>query len=143
VQANPKGEFMSRILCALVVAVVCGCGGGSEAIRRGVGAECNPDLACTESGQTCLTEFKGGYCGVSACLHDGDCPAGSACVTDDNQTNYCFLICVDKVDCNPRRSAENESSCTSSLTFIDGTMGRKVCRPPLSGTGLPIDGGTN
>ena len=134
---------MSRILCAVVVVVICGCGGGSEAIRRGVGAECNANLACTESGQVCLTEFKGGYCGLSACLHDGDCPAGSACVTEDNQINYCFLICSDKVQCNPHRSLDNESNCTSSLTFVDGTMGRKACRPPLSGTGLPIDGGTD
>src|SRR5215470_10091714 len=96
---------MSRILCALVAVVVaCGCGGGqSEAIKRGVGSECNADLKCTEMGQVCLTEFAGGYCGVSGCVHDTDCPGGSACVTDDNQTNYCFLICVDKVDCNPKR----------------------------------------
>ena len=51
-----------------------------------------------------------------------------------NQTNYCFLICSDKVQCNPHRSVDNESSCTSSLTFVDDAAGRKVCRPPLSGT---------
>ena len=124
---------MSRILCALVI-LACGCGGGgSEAIRRGVGAECNANLLCTEEGQTCLTEFKGGYCGVSACLHDTDCPQGSACVIGENQINYCFLICVDKPDCNPRRSLDNESNCSSSLTFVDDTMGRKVCIPPSGG----------
>jgi len=126
---------MSRILYALVVvAVLCSCGDGtSEAIKRGVGAECNANLACTESNQVCLMEFKGGYCGKSMCLRDTDCPAGSACVTEDNQTNYCFLICLDKPDCNPRRSVENESNCTSSLTFVDGANGLKVCRPPSSG----------
>jgi hypothetical protein len=126
---------MSRILCALaVVAGICGCGSSkSEAIRRGVGAECSMNTDCTESGQVCLTEFKGGYCGVSACLHDADCPAGSACVTEDNQINYCFLICVDKPDCNPHRSLDNESGCVSSLTFVDGAANRKVCRPPNSG----------
>jgi hypothetical protein len=91
---------------------------------------------CSEPGQVCLTEFKGGYCGLAGCLHDGDCPQGSACVIDDNQLNYCFLICVDKTDCNLHRSLDNESSCTSSLTFVDGTMSRKVCRPPNSGTGI-------
>src|SRR3954454_24517515 len=126
---------MGRILCAFVVcAAAWGCGGNSsEAIRRGVGAECNATLTCTESNQSCLAEFKGGYCGVSACLHDTNCPQGSACVTDDGRTNYCFLICGDKPECNVNRTVENESSCTSSLTFIDGTMSRKVCRPPLSG----------
>ena len=122
---------MSRILCAaVVVLLLCSCGGGSEAIRCGVGVECNADLKCSEIGQICLTEFKGGYCGVANCAHDADCPAGSACVTADNQTNYCFLICVDKPDCNPHRSVDNESNCTSSLTLVDGTMGRKVCNPP-------------
>ena len=127
---------MSRILCAIVVIFsIFGCGNDStEAIRRGVGAECTANSECSETGQVCLTEFKGGYCGVSGCAHDVDCPAGSACVTDDNQTNYCFLICADKPDCNPHRTLDNESSCTSSLTFVDGTMNRKVCRPPLSGT---------
>jgi hypothetical protein len=119
---------------AFVVAVGAGCSNQNEANRRGVGAECSMSSDCTETGQVCLTEFKGGYCGLSGCVHDADCPQGSACVTDDNQTNYCFLICADKTDCNLHRTTDNESSCTSSLTFVDGTMGRKVCRPPNSGT---------
>jgi hypothetical protein len=90
--------------------------------------------ACSEPGQACLTEFKGGYCGVSGCLHDTDCPQGSACVTNDNQVNYCFLVCADKINCNLNRTADNESNCTSSLAFVDGAMSRKVCRPPNSGT---------
>jgi hypothetical protein len=124
---------ISRILWVLFV-LAGGCGGGqNEANRRGVGAECAVTDDCSETGQVCLSAFKGGYCGVSDCAHDADCPAGSACVTDDNQTNYCFLVCVDKTDCNLHRSADNESSCTSSLTFVDGAMNRKVCRPPYSG----------
>jgi hypothetical protein len=136
---------MGRTLCAVVVVVLMlvGCGGGtSEAIKRGVGSECNTDLKCTESGQVCLTQFAGGYCGVSGCVHDTDCPGGSACVTEDDQVNYCFLICVDKVDCNVKRTLDNESGCVSSLTFVDGTNNRKVCRPPLSGTG-PVDAATD
>ena len=125
----------------------CGDDDGTEAIRRGIGAECviemppdampgSPMGNCEEDGQECLTEFAGGYCGVRGCMDDADCPAGSACVTDDGTTNYCFLVCNDKPECNPHRTVANESSCTSSLTFVDpdGDMGRKVCRPPLSGT---------
>ena len=127
---------MSRILYALVVvAVLCSCGDGtSEAIKRGIGSECNTtDALCSEASQSCLTEFKGGYCGKAMCMHDTDCPAGSDGVTADDQINYCFLICLDKPDCNVRRSLENESNCTSSLAFVDGTNGRKVCNPPSSG----------
>ena len=124
---------MRRILCALML-VVSGCGSNENAAnQRGIGAECNLTSDCTTSGQVCLTEFNGGYCGLAGCAHDTDCPQGSACVTD-NQTNYCFLVCAAKTDCNLHRSLANESDCTSSLTFVDGTMNRKVCRPPNSGT---------
>jgi hypothetical protein len=132
---------MSRILCALVIVAACGCGSGqSEAVRRGVGSECSKNSDCTEKGQICLTEFKGGYCGVSGCQRDTDCPGGSACVTE-NQINYCFLICADKPECNPNRTLANESNCTSSLPFVDATMGRKVCNPPSSG--VVTDAGTD
>src|SRR6185369_14524187 len=107
---------MSRTLWAFVIAVAIssgGCGSSeNEANRRGVGAECSAGSACTEHGQTCLTEFKGGYCGVSACAHDTDCPQGSACVTTDNHVNYCFLVCADKPECNLHRTVDAESSCT-------------------------------
>jgi hypothetical protein len=86
-----------------------------------------------QPGQTCLTEFKGGYCGVVGCLHDTDCPSGSACVTESG-ANYCFLICSLKTDCNTHRTAADESSCDSSLPFVDGGKNVKVCRPPNSGS---------
>ena len=104
----------------------------NAANQRGIGAQCSATSDCTTSGEVCLTEFKGGSCGLTGCLHDTDCPQGSACVTE-NQTNYCFLVCGTKDDCNIHRSPENEASCTSSLTFLDGTMNRKVCTPPSSG----------
>ncbi|HXU62116.1 MAG TPA: hypothetical protein VN962_10465 [Polyangia bacterium] len=113
---------------------VCGCGSNQNAANQvGIGADCSKTADCATTGEVCLTEFNGGYCGLSGCLHDTDCPQGSACVTDD-QTNYCFLVCATKTDCNTHRSAANEADCTSSLTFVDGTMNRKVCRPPNSGT---------
>lgn len=125
---------MRRLLCALLL-ITAACGNDqNEANRRGVGAECSATALCSETGQSCLSEFKGGYCGISGCSHDTDCPQGSACVTDDNQTRYCFLVCADKPNCNVNRSLENESSCTSSLTFVDGANGRKVCRPPNAGS---------
>ncbi|HEY7371595.1 MAG TPA: hypothetical protein VIF57_05400 [Polyangia bacterium] len=129
---------MSRILCAFAVVIAaCGCGGGqSEAIKRGIGSACTMDSDCTTKGQVCLLEFKGGYCGVGGCMHDADCPAGSACVTADNQHNDCFLVCDLKTDCNPNRTADVESNCSSSLGFVDGTMSRKVCIPPSAGTGI-------
>jgi hypothetical protein len=80
-------------------------------------------------GQSCL-QFKGGYCGEADCLHDTDCPASSACIAHDDGTNYCFRTCLDKAECNENRDPENESNCSSSVTFVDGDMGRKACVPP-------------
>src|ERR1041384_5444146 len=77
-----------------------GCGSGTEAQRRGVGAACAKDADCVESGQRCLTNFKGGYCGISACTSDMGCPAGSDCVAHDVGTNYCSLFCTKKPQCN-------------------------------------------
>jgi hypothetical protein len=136
------GTFLAFTVLILAVSG-CGDDDGTEAIRRGVGDECTIDTTadasrmgnCTMAGQECLTEFSGGYCGVRDCTVDADCPMGSACVSEDGVTNYCFLICLDKPECNPRRSMANESNCNSALTFVDpaGDMGRKVCRPPLGG----------
>jgi hypothetical protein len=123
------------LLLASVVFVlgsVNGCGDDddeNEARRRGVGAECVGDEDCKEPGQTCLA-FKGGYCGVSDCTSDAECPAGSACVAHDDGETYCFLVCVDKAECNFHRSPESESNCSSNITFTDAVQARKACVPP-------------
>ena len=123
---------------ALVVATLmfswtlvgCGDDDTSEADRRGVGAQCTANGDCTEAEQTCLTQFKGGYCGIQNCQNDAACPEGSACVTHDDSNNYCFLVCGNKSDCNTNRSAVNEANCSSSTTFVEGANGRKACIPP-------------
>lgn len=80
--------------------------------------------------QVCLMEFKGGYCGIQGCQADADCPEDAACVTADGVTNYCFRICIDKAECNANRDLENESNCSSNITFLSGANGRKACIPP-------------
>jgi hypothetical protein len=116
----------------LLWAAACGDDDGSEAIRSGVGDACEVTDDCEHNDQACLTEFKGGYCGLRDCESDVECPDGSACVTHAG-ANYCFLICAEKVDCNLRRSVEDESNCSSSAEFVDDTLNRKACVPP-SGT---------
>ena len=97
------------------------------------GDACMSSDDCVHNDQECLTEFKGGYCGRTDCQSDLECPEGSACVTEGG-ANYCFLICIDKIDCNYRRSADEESNCSGSATFVDTAPGnRKACIPP-SGT---------
>jgi hypothetical protein len=102
---------------------------GTPAEQRGVGAQCVTQSDCKE-GLDCL-DFKGGYCGLSGCTHDSDCPEGSACILSYQPgTNYCFLVCVDKSDCNHFRAVDYESNCSSNVTFADGAKGRKACVPP-------------
>jgi hypothetical protein len=101
---------------------------GTEADRRGVGAECGKAEDC-QTGQQCLT-FRGGYCGLQGCTADTGCPAGSACVTHIDGVNYCFRVCIDKPECNRNRTVENESNCVANITFVDGSKNRKACVPP-------------
>ena len=106
-----------------------GGGGGSEAIRHGVGAACASNADCTETGQACLS-FKGGYCGVQDCVDDAHCPQGSACVKYTDGKQYCFLLCLEKPDCNFSRPPEIEANCSSSIEFVSGAKTSKVCLPP-------------
>ena len=117
---------MKILFLALVLSAAC----SKDAADRGVGSECTQNSDCTESGQTCLTKFKGGYCGITPCTHDANCPAGSACIMHTDNINYCFLTCAAKTDCNVNRSSANEANCSSTATFVDGAAGRKACTPP-------------
>ena len=102
---------------------------GTEADYHGVGAVCEKNEDCKEDGQECLTGFSGGYCGVKDCQHDSDCPDGSACATLDGAT-YCFLICVDKIDCNRNRPVDLESNCSANIELVETGKGHKLCVPP-------------
>lgn len=120
------------VLIVAALAALPALGGcSSNADSLGVGAQCTMTSDCnTDLNETCLTQFKGGYCGLEGCTHDTDCPQDSACIAHTDGNNYCFRICVDKVDCNANRDAVNESNCSSNVTFVDGAMTRKACVPP-------------
>ena len=118
------------LTAAVLVAGALGC--GDDANDERIGAECTTTESCENEELTCLTAFAGGYCGASACTANADCPEGSICVAQGG-TNYCFLICDDKEDCNENRSVENESNCSSNITRVEGGS-EKACVPPSSGT---------
>lgn len=124
-------------LLAIVLAMTAGlaCGGGNDADRVGIAADCTKDGDCPKVGDfqlTCLTAFKGGYCGLQGCTKDEDCPNGAACIAVGG-TNYCFRTCVDKPECNANRTVDNEANCVSSVTHV-GTSTAKACVPPSSGS---------
>lgn len=119
--------------CSLILCAACG---DDDAVARGVGAACATDEDCTEEGQRCLAQFKGGMCGIAGCTASSMCPAGSVCVDDpDLGESFCLLTCVDKPDCNVHRSVDDEANCSSTLNAVDegldgGVADTKVCRPP-------------
>ncbi len=131
---NRTSDRFRRVPAALfmtlgpLTALSCESDGSTEADRRGVGAECTVNADCTEPNQTCLTGFKGGYCGVKGCVDDAGCPSGSACVTHTDNTNYCFLVCDTKDNCNTNRTKANEANCSGSVTWADTDQG-KACIP--------------
>ncbi len=119
---------MPRTVWLLLLAAAA-CGSNADAL--GVGAQCTMTSECnTDQKEVCLTQFKGGYCGLEGCAHDTDCPTDSACVMHTDGNNYCFRICATKDDCNANRDAVNEANCSSSVTFVDSQNGTKACVPP-------------
>lgn len=114
---------MKRLLPFLALLFIAGCGSDPKAA-----AQCSSNDDCPD-GQTCLTEFKGGYCGTKGCTATSDCADGTVCAVE-NGMNYCFLACEEKSECNDDRDAENEANCSSNLDLAEGGKA-KACVPPL------------
>lgn len=105
--------------------------GGNDSDRVGIASECGQDADCPKVGDfqlTCLTMFKGGYCGLAGCVQDADCPLGAACILESG-ANYCFRECSDKPECNVNRTVDNEANCVGSAVHV-GASTAKVCVPP-------------
>jgi hypothetical protein len=100
---------------------------GSACAGPSAGNMCQQDADCPEK-QQCLTQFKGGYCGIKDCSSDEDCPQDTFCVQYEG-SNFCFLMCKEKIDCNANRSVELESNCSSNIVAVDDNNS-KACVPP-------------
>ena len=108
----------STLAASLMLATACG---------PSTGSTCSSTEDCPEN-QACLTEFKGGYCGIKDCADDADCPDDALCVKHEG-TNYCFLGCQDKTQCNAQRPVEQEANCSSNIERV-GASTAKACVPP-------------
>ena len=122
---------MKRLTLMLALAFVLpACGDDDDpADALGIGAACTATSKCGDN-QSCLTQFKGGYCGSVDCKSNDDCPGSSACVVHDDGKSYCFRTCTDKIQCNANRDVTVESNCVGSVTFASGKKEGKVCEPP-------------
>ncbi|MFU8805708.1 MAG: hypothetical protein ACNA8W_17980 [Bradymonadaceae bacterium] len=122
-------RYITTLLTLLLFVGLTACSSEAEADKLGVGAQCASNDDCPEDFE-CLTQFKGGYCGLAGCESHRDCPEYSSCVIHGDGNNYCFRDCFDKAECNANRSASQESNCSASVNFIDGTKDIKACVPP-------------
>ncbi len=120
--------------CSMLLALTVSC--DSDADDLGVAAECSKDGDCNQDIEpplTCLKSFKGGYCGLSGCDGNSDCPEASICVTHTDGVNYCFRECAEKSECNENRDGDNEANCTANIVRVDGGS-EKACVPPSAGS---------
>lgn len=120
--------MLNRISVLCLVGLLAG-GCGDDADDLGVGAQCSGNPDCGDN-QQCLTQFKGGYCGLTGCKANTDCPEKSACITHTDGKNYCFRVCIDKAECNANRTGDNQANCSSNVTFASGKKEGKACVPP-------------
>ncbi len=96
----------------------------------GTGASCAADADCT-GGLSCITTFKGGYCGHQGCKANADCDKDSACVMVKDGKNYCFKSCQAASDCSFCRPDGLYATCANNAVFAEaGTLG-SVCVPSL------------
>lgn len=138
---------MKPIACFLALAlscVACGDDDANHADTIGIAATCATTSECprvpshsADGGVVqlvCLTQFKGGYCGLPDCTTSADCPNQSICVLHDDGNTYCFRECLDKPECNANRPVDDEANCSSSFDFNEpmDDMGQKACIPPSS-----------
>lgn len=138
-------SYLSTLFVITLLVPACGSsdGGGTAADRLGVAAECAREADCAtfntaDGGQIqlqCLTDFKGGYCGIEGCASTADCPTGAICVHHSDNKNYCFRYCGDKSECNRNRTPDNEANCSANFDWAKPSDddGSKACIPP-SGT---------
>jgi hypothetical protein len=93
----------------------------------GVGETCAGDAECA-TGLTCLTSFKGGYCGKKDCAVNADCPTGSLCVKNGS-SSYCALSCAAPGDCAVCRGTADAAACKADATFMQAGTTGSVCVP--------------
>lgn len=94
----------------------------------GVGEGCGVDAECA-AGLTCLTGYKGGYCGKADCSVNADCPTGSLCVKDGD-SSYCARTCAAAGDCAACRDPDFVATCKADATFMEAGTTGSVCVPP-------------
>jgi hypothetical protein len=76
----------------------------------GVGAACDEDEDCSGD-LSCMLDALGGYCTITGCSGDGDCPSDARCVSWDDTKTYCAVNCDSGSDCSFCRGDELRGKC--------------------------------
>lgn len=114
-------------------------GGGSAGGGQGaVGAACDNRADCAGDGASCATtvslfgilsyELEGGYCTVTGCMDDTQCPDGAGCFT---LTGNCLKKCTNNNQCRTM----DDYQCAN----LDGTQ--NLCVPEQAAMDIASLGG--
>jgi hypothetical protein len=115
-------------------------GGGSAggAGQGAVGAACDNKADCAGNGASCATtvslfgllnyDLEGGYCTVTGCMDDTQCPQGAGCFT---LTGNCLKKCTNNNQCRPM----DDYQCAN----LDGTQ--NLCVPAQAAMDIASIGG--
>jgi hypothetical protein len=113
-------------------------GGASGGGQGAVGAACNRNADCADDGASCATtvsllgllnyELEGGYCTVTGCTADTQCPQGAGCFT---LTGNCLKKCTNNNQCR----AMDDYQCAN----LDGSQ--NLCVPAQAAMDIASIGG--
>ncbi|MBM4395251.1 MAG: hypothetical protein FJ087_06130 [Deltaproteobacteria bacterium] len=82
----------SLLVTAFLALALCG------ACAREIGDDCSTNTDCGEN-RICDTSQPGGYCTVTPCRDDSECPGESICVEFSVDATYCMRACSDLKPC--------------------------------------------
>jgi hypothetical protein len=115
--------------------------GGAAQSKGAVGDACDKNDDCKGKNATCVTkttvltfveiDFPNGFCTITNCQSDDDCPSGTGCLKGLSQP-ACTPLCEKDDQCR-----KDEGYTCSTIAAGVSSDTRKFCQPPN-----PLSGGT-
>ena len=90
-----------------------------------VGDKCSTSNDCP-TGTVCDTDSPGGYCLVSGCESDEECPEEAVCVFFRKDLSYCLKKCKKNSDCRGKYDCRDDVEASHKFCYIapDGVYDR-------------------
>ena len=102
---------MKKLILLALCLTICGC-------EASVGDKCSTSNDCP-SGTVCDTDSPGGYCLVSNCETDEECPEKSTCVFFTKDLSYCLKKCKKNSNCRKNYTCRDDIPASHKFCYID------------------------